>query len=50
VTFGGISATSFTVNSDTEVTAIVPAGAKTGKIAIATPEGTATSASKFTVT
>jgi len=50
VTFGGISATSFTVNSDTEVTAIVPAGAKTGKIAIATPGGTATSASKFTVT
>src|SRR5262249_11801610 len=49
VTFGGISATSFTVNSDTEVTAIVPAGAKTGKIAITTPGGTATSASKFTV-
>jgi len=50
VTFGGVAATSFTVNSDTQVTATVPTGAKTGKIVITTPGGTATSATKFTVT
>ena len=49
VTFGGVAATSFTVNSDTQVTATVPAGAKTGKIAITTPGGTAQSATSFTV-
>jgi uncharacterized repeat protein (TIGR03803 family) len=50
VTFGGVGATTLTVNSDTQVTAIVPAGAKTGKIAITTPGGTAQSATSFTVT
>ena len=50
VTFGGVKATSFTVNSDTEVTVTVPTGAKTGKIVITTPGGTATSAATFTVT
>jgi uncharacterized repeat protein (TIGR03803 family) len=50
VTFGGIKATSFTVDSYTQITATVPTGAKTGKIAISTPSGTATSSSKFTVT
>jgi uncharacterized repeat protein (TIGR03803 family) len=50
VTFGGVKATSFTVISDTEVTATVPIGAKTGKIAITTKGGTATSAASFTVT
>jgi uncharacterized repeat protein (TIGR03803 family) len=49
VTFGGVKATSFTVNSDTRVTATVPNGAKTGKIAITTPGGTATSSGMFTV-
>src|SRR5439155_13368396 len=49
VTFGGIAATTFTVNSDTKVTAIVPPGAVTGKIAITTPGGTATSVASFTV-
>src|SRR5439155_24542570 len=39
VTFGGVKATSFTVNSDTKVTATVPTGAVTGKIAITTPGG-----------
>jgi uncharacterized repeat protein (TIGR03803 family) len=50
VTFGGVTAASFTVNADTNVTAIVPTGAKTGKIAITTPGGTAQSATNFTVT
>jgi uncharacterized repeat protein (TIGR03803 family) len=50
VTFGGVKATTFTVNSDTQVTATVPAGAKTGKIVITTAGGTATSATSFTVT
>lgn len=50
VTFGGVKATTFTVNSDSQVTATVPTGAKKGKIAITTPGGTATSAKTFTVT
>jgi uncharacterized repeat protein (TIGR03803 family) len=49
VTFSGVSA-SFTVNSDAQVTATVPTGAKTGKIVITTPGGTAVSATSFTVT
>jgi uncharacterized repeat protein (TIGR03803 family) len=50
VTFGGVKATSVVVNSDTKVTATVPTGAKTGKIVITTPGGTATSSGVFTVT
>jgi hypothetical protein len=50
VTFGGVKATSFTVDSDTQVTATVPTGAKTGHIAITTPGGTAVSKNIFTVT
>jgi uncharacterized repeat protein (TIGR03803 family) len=50
VTFGGVTATAFTVNSDSQVTATVPTGAKTGKIAITTPGGIATSNGSFTVT
>ncbi len=48
VTIGG-KAASFTVNSDTQVTATVPAGAKTGKITITTPGGIATSPTAFSV-
>ena len=48
VTFGGVVAT-FTVNTDSQVTATVPTGAKSGKIVITTPGGTATSATSFTV-
>jgi bacterioferritin-associated ferredoxin len=50
VTFGGVAATSFQVISDSEVKALVPTGAKTGKIQVTTPGGTATSATNFTVT
>jgi len=50
VTFDGVAATTFTVVSSTKVTATVPAEAKTGKIAITTAGGTATSTASFTVT
>ena len=50
ITVGGVRVTSFTVNSDTEVTIRVPAGAVTGTIAITTPGGKATSSTVFTVT
>lgn len=49
VTFNGISAT-FTVNSDSQVTATVPTGATTGPIAITTPGGTFSSNTNFKVT
>ncbi|HLW84977.1 MAG TPA: choice-of-anchor tandem repeat GloVer-containing protein [Candidatus Sulfotelmatobacter sp.] len=49
VTFGGVKATSFTVNNDTQVTATVPTGAKTGKIAVITKGGSASSKTSFTV-
>ncbi len=48
VTFSGVKAT-FTVNSDTQVTATVPAGAVTGKIALKTKGGSATAPGTFTV-
>jgi hypothetical protein len=46
VSFGGTPAGSFTVNSSTQITAIVGAGA-TGRITVATPSGTAASADNF---
>jgi uncharacterized repeat protein (TIGR03803 family) len=49
VTFGGVAATGITVNSDTQVTATVPTGAKTGKIAVTTKGGSASSKTTFTV-
>jgi uncharacterized repeat protein (TIGR03803 family) len=49
VKFGGVAAITFTVNSDTTVTATVPTGAVTGKISITTPGGTANSSLVFTV-
>jgi Zn-dependent metalloprotease len=48
VSFNGTSA-SFTVNSATKITAIVPVGATTGTISVTTPGGTATSASNYFV-
>ena len=50
VTFGGVKATTYTVDSDTQITATVPTGAKTGKIGVTTPGGTGTSSGVFTVT
>ena len=49
VTFGGVRATTVTVNSDTQVTANVPTGARTGKIVITTLGGSVKSATIFTV-
>ena len=48
VTFDKTVAT-FVVNSDTQITATVPTGAKTGKIAVTTKGGSATSTTSFTV-
>ncbi len=48
VKFNGVNA-SFAVNSSTQITAIVPSGATTGKVSVTTPSGTATSAGSFTV-
>ena len=48
VTFNKVVAT-FTVVSDTEITATVSAGATTGKIAITTKGGSASNATSFTV-
>jgi hypothetical protein len=49
VSFGGIAATAFKVNSNTQITATVPSKAKTGKIKVTTPEGSATSKQVFNV-
>jgi uncharacterized repeat protein (TIGR03803 family) len=47
VKFGGVKATVFTVNSDSQITATVPTGANTGKITVKTAGGTATSSGTF---
>lgn len=51
VKFGTVKATTFTVVSDSQVTASVPSGLAAGavKISITTPGGTANSPTKFTV-
>ncbi len=49
VTFGGVRARSFTVDSYTQITVRVPPGAKTGNIGVTTPGGTATSVGIFRV-
>jgi uncharacterized repeat protein (TIGR03803 family) len=50
VGFDWMKAASFTVNSDTQVTAVVPTGAMTGRIQIRTKGGLAVSHGEFTVT
>ena len=51
VKFGGTLASTFTVDSDTQITALVPAGAGTGPIAVTAPSplGTLTSTTDFIV-
>ena len=49
VTFNGISATSFTVDNDSQISAILSATATTGFISVVTPLGTASSTGIFTV-
>lgn len=49
VTFGGLKATSYSVNSGTMITAAVPSGAVTGKIVVTTAGGSASSKTVFTV-
>ncbi len=49
VKFKTTAATNFKVNSSTQITAVVPSGASTGKISVTTPAGTGTSSSNFTV-
>lgn len=49
VSFNGTAATTFTVVSDTQMTAVVPAGATTGTVSVTTPGGTATSGTSFTI-
>lgn len=50
VGFGDQSPAQFTVNSDTQVTATVPQGARTGKVGVETEGGVAISLDRFTVT
>ncbi|NBR04923.1 MAG: hypothetical protein EBT92_04045 [Planctomycetes bacterium] len=50
VKFGGITATVVTVNSATQITAMVPLGATSGPISIITSAGTVFSGNDFTVT
>jgi hypothetical protein len=49
VTFNGAAAT-FTVNSDSQITATIPPTATTGPISVTTPSGTGASPASFTVT
>jgi outer membrane protein assembly factor BamB len=49
VSVNGTPVSSFTVDSDTQVTAVVAAGTTSGPISVTTPGGTATSGGTFTV-
>ena len=49
VAFGGVPATTFTVDSDTQISATVPAGAYTGSVSVTTSRGTAASDAHFVV-
>ena len=52
VSFGGTPATSFAINSSTQITAVSPAGTGTGNVRVTSPEGTSPVApvNKFTWT
>ncbi|MGA9637319.1 T9SS sorting signal type C domain-containing protein [Flavobacterium sp.] len=49
VKFNGVNASSFTVNSSTKITAILPPSATTGAISITSPNGTANSSTDFII-
>ena len=49
VRFNGTAAPGFSVVSPTQIHVLVPSGATTGLLSVATPSGTATSTSSFTV-
>jgi hypothetical protein len=49
VTFNGSPAATFSLDSDTQITVIVPAGATSGTIAVTTAGGTGASVTNFTV-
>jgi hypothetical protein len=50
VKWGSVGATTFTIDSDTQITAEVPVGAPTAKIKVKTPAGIGASATSFKVT
>ncbi len=50
VRFNATAVASFTVDSATQITAVVGNGSTTGRITVTTPAGTATSATSFTIT
>lgn len=50
VTFGEVKAANFTVITPALIQAIVPSGARTGKVTVTTPNGNAKSQQTFTVT
>jgi hypothetical protein len=50
VRFNAEPASSFTIDSDAQIRAIVPAGAVSGKVTVLTSNGTATSAASFVIT
>src|SRR5258706_8912168 len=50
VTFQGVAATSFSVKSDSYMTAVIPSGATTGPVVVTTPSGKLTSNKAFRVT
>jgi hypothetical protein len=49
VTFNGVPAITFSVFSDTYMTAVVPAGATTGPVVVTTPSGPLTSNVSFRI-
>ena len=49
VEFGGVAATTFSVDDDSAITATVPATAVTGPITVVTPTGDGTSSTNFSV-
>ena len=49
VAFNGTAAVTFSVDSDSQITATVPVGATTGKITVTRPSGTAQSATNYSI-